>query len=68
MISLILQRTSPLPQLLPILTIVLNPKPFHTNRAFLLRLNRRVGIAHQALPQEINAMPDVCRRYCHYRA
>lgn len=67
-----LLRTPPLPlprpahQPLPIPADVLGPEASHAARLVVLDLDRGVGPAHQALPEEIDAVPHV-RRAAHER-
>ena len=46
-------------QLLPIPTLMLRPEPFHPANLVILDLNRRVWLAHERVPQQVDAMPDM---------
>lgn len=57
--SVLLRLIHPLQQPFPVHTNMFCPKPRHPTQCFIRHLKREIGIAHQTLPQELNAMVHV---------
>lgn len=56
----------PLYQLFPILALMLRPKPSDAPNLLILKFDRRVRLAHEALPNKVDAMSDMRWRRHHW--
>lgn len=63
LLRLLLAR--PILQLLPVLTQMLHAEPMHPVDFLVHDFQRRVAMAHQRLPQQIDAMPHMALLYIH---